>query len=48
MVRAREIARIASTYHVWRGEAGEGAYEDIRGFCNLEQAAALVEKFTSE
>jgi type I restriction enzyme M protein len=26
-----EIARIADTYHAWRGEGG--AYEDIAGFC---------------
>ncbi|XHC25120.1 MAG: type I restriction-modification system subunit M [Phycisphaerales bacterium] len=26
-----EIARIADTYHAWRGEGGE--YEDIAGFC---------------
>jgi type I restriction enzyme M protein len=28
-----DIARIASTYHSWRGEAGAGEYEDIPGFC---------------
>ena len=28
-----EIARIAGTYHAWRGEAGAGAYEDVPGFC---------------
>lgn len=28
-----EIARIAGTYHAWRGEAGAGAYQDIPGFC---------------
>jgi len=26
-----DIAKIADTYHAWRGEGGE--YEDIRGFC---------------
>jgi type I restriction enzyme M protein len=28
-----EIARIAETYHAWRGEKGAGKYEDIPGFC---------------
>ncbi len=28
-----EIARIADTYHAWRGEAGTGDYEDVPGFC---------------
>jgi type I restriction enzyme M protein len=29
-----ETARIASTYHAWRGEKGAGKYEDVPGFCN--------------
>lgn len=28
-----EIARIANTYHAWRGEPEAGEYEDIPGFC---------------
>jgi type I restriction enzyme M protein len=28
-----DIARIAETYHAWRGEKGAGKYEDIPGFC---------------
>jgi type I restriction enzyme M protein len=28
-----EIARIARTYHAWRGEPEAGTYEDIAGFC---------------
>lgn len=28
-----EIARIARTYHAWRGEADAGDYADIPGFC---------------
>ncbi len=28
-----DIARIASTYHAWRGEKDAGKYEDIPGFC---------------
>ncbi len=30
---AEEIARIAGTYHAWRGEKGAGTYEDVPGFC---------------
>jgi len=28
-----EIARIAGTYHAWRGDKGAGKYEDAPGFC---------------
>ncbi|HXQ21349.1 MAG TPA: class I SAM-dependent DNA methyltransferase [Candidatus Acidoferrales bacterium] len=28
-----EIARIARTYHAWRGEKDAGAYADVPGFC---------------
>ncbi|MBI4882157.1 MAG: SAM-dependent DNA methyltransferase [Planctomycetes bacterium] len=28
-----DIARIAKTYHAWRGEKDTGAYEDVPGFC---------------
>ena len=28
-----EIARIARTYHAWRGEPDAGVYEEISGFC---------------
>jgi type I restriction enzyme M protein len=34
-----EIARVANTYHAWRGENTSGNYKDIPGFCksaNLE------------
>jgi type I restriction enzyme M protein len=30
---SEDIARIAQTYHTWRGEEGAGAYEDVAGFC---------------
>lgn len=33
-----DIARIAATYHAWRGEAEAGPYADIPGFC---KAASL-------
>jgi type I restriction enzyme M protein len=28
-----DIARIAGTYHAWRGEMKAGTYEDVPGFC---------------
>ena len=28
-----DIARIADTYHAWRGEEGAGTYDDVPGFC---------------
>lgn len=28
-----ELARIAQTYHAWRGEKEAGDYEDVPGFC---------------
>ena len=28
-----DIARIAGTYHAWRGEDGAGDYADVPGFC---------------
>jgi type I restriction enzyme M protein len=28
-----DIARIANTYHAWRGEEDAGAYADVPGFC---------------
>ena len=35
-----DIARIADTYHAWRGEGGVGDYGDVPGFC---KAASLEE-----
>jgi type I restriction enzyme M protein len=28
-----DIAKIAGTYHAWRGDKGAGKYEDVAGFC---------------
>ena len=28
-----DIARVADTYHAWRGGQDEGEYEDVSGFC---------------
>ncbi|WP_299591298.1 class I SAM-dependent DNA methyltransferase [uncultured Microbulbifer sp.] len=30
-----DIAEIARTYHAWRGEAKDGGYQDIPGFCRV-------------
>jgi len=38
-----EIARIAGTYHAWRGDEGAGEYADVPGFCKsatIEEIAA--------
>jgi type I restriction enzyme M protein len=37
-----DTARIARTYHAWRGEAGAGEYQDVPGFCksaSMEEVA---------
>ena len=38
-----EIARVAQTYHAWRGEKDAGKYADIAGFCK----SASLEEITS-
>ena len=30
---AEDIARVADTYHAWRGKEGRGEYADVPGFC---------------
>lgn len=30
---AEDIATIAGTYHAWRGDRSDGAYEDVPGYC---------------
>jgi type I restriction enzyme M protein len=35
-----DIAAISRTYHAWRGEAKDGDYEDVAGFC---RSATLAE-----
>jgi type I restriction enzyme M protein len=30
---SEDIAKIAGTYHAWRGDTGSGKYKDIPGFC---------------
>ena len=38
-----DIARIADTYHAWRGEPEAGAYEDVPGFCASATVAQITE-----
>jgi type I restriction enzyme M protein len=38
-----EIARIARTYHAWRGEKDAGKYKDVPGFCK----SATTEEITA-
>jgi type I restriction enzyme M protein len=28
-----DVAKVAATYHAWRGDKGAGKYEDVPGFC---------------
>jgi len=37
-----EIARIAKTYHAWRGEKDAGKYEDVPGFCKSAAAEEIA------
>ena len=37
-----DIARIAKTYHAWRGDKGSGKYEDIAGFCKSATQAEIA------
>jgi type I restriction enzyme M protein len=38
-----DIARVAKTYHAWRGEPGSEKYEDIPGFCAAARVGTLEE-----
>lgn len=37
-----DTARIAGTYHAWRGDKGAGNYEDMAGFCKSAELAEIV------
>jgi type I restriction enzyme M protein len=36
-----DIARIANTYHAWRGEKEAGEYKDVPGFCKSAQLSEV-------
>jgi len=36
-----DIAEITRTYHAWRGEAKDGGYEDVAGFCKVATVADI-------
>ncbi|MDB5388034.1 MAG: methylase [Planctomycetaceae bacterium] len=38
-----DIARIADTYHAWRGDKGAGKYDDIAGFCKSAKTDEIAE-----
>ncbi len=37
-----DIAKIAGTYHAWRGDKGAGKYEDVPGFCKSATLADIA------
>ena len=39
----KEIARIADTYHAWRGDEGAGEYVDVPGFCKSAKLDEIQE-----
>jgi type I restriction enzyme M protein len=36
-----DMARVAGTYHAWRGDKGAGAYVDVAGFCMAAKVAEI-------
>lgn len=32
-----DVAKIAGTYHTWRGDKGAGTYTDVPGFCKAAE-----------
>ncbi len=38
-----DIARIAGTFHAWRGDKGTGKYEDVPGFCKSATTDEIIE-----
>jgi type I restriction enzyme M protein len=38
-----ETARVAGTYHAWRGDKGAGSYEDVAGFCKSTKLREIAE-----
>ncbi|MEO2091716.1 MAG: SAM-dependent methyltransferase, partial [Gemmataceae bacterium] len=38
-----DLARIATTYHAWRGEKEDGKYEDVPGFCKSATLKEITE-----
>jgi type I restriction enzyme M protein len=37
-----DLARIAGTYHAWRGDKGAAKYEDVAGFCKSAKLAEVA------
>jgi len=38
-----DIARVAGTYHAWRGEPGTSDYADVPGFCRRATTGQIAE-----
>ena len=36
-----DIAKVAGTYHAWRGDKDAGEYADVPGFCKRAQLADI-------
>jgi type I restriction enzyme M protein len=36
-----DMARVAETYHAWRGDKGAGPYADVAGFCMAAKVAEI-------
>ena len=37
-----EIARVAGTYHAWRGDKSAGKYQDVAGFCKVARTEEIA------
>jgi type I restriction enzyme M protein len=40
-LRNDDVAKIAGTYHSWRGDKSAGTYADVPGFCKAEMLADI-------
>ena len=38
----KEVARIAGTYHAWRGEKAAGMYQPVLGFCKSARTEEIA------
>ena len=39
----KDVAKIAGTYHAWRGDKGASKYADVAGFCKSEKIKKIEE-----
>ena len=38
----KDIAKIAGTYHAWRGDSGSAEYKDVTGFCKSAKTSEIA------